>query len=39
MFEEEITQIASPYRIRPKIISRTTKHKTIGQYLEKRIQK
>ncbi|XZN89619.1 MAG: hypothetical protein ACM65M_18400 [Microcoleus sp.] len=39
VFEEEITQIASPYWIRPKIISPATEHKTIGKYLEKRIQK
>ncbi|MEZ2228777.1 MULTISPECIES: phycobiliprotein lyase [unclassified Microcoleus] len=39
VFEEEITHIASEYRTRPTIISPATEHKTIGKYLEKRIQK
>ncbi|WP_242715968.1 phycobiliprotein lyase [Microcoleus vaginatus] len=39
VFEEEIRQIGANYRTRQTIISRAVEHKTIGQYLEKRIHR
>ncbi|MEG4630428.1 hypothetical protein QUB56_12545 [Microcoleus sp. AR_TQ3_B6] len=39
MFEEGIKQIGAHYRTRQTIISRAAEHKTIGQYLEKRIHR
>ncbi|WP_333259072.1 hypothetical protein [Microcoleus sp. S13_C5] len=39
MFDKEIRQIGVNYRTRQTIISRAVEHKTIGQYLEKRIHR
>ncbi|MEG3924727.1 hypothetical protein QUA08_06605 [Microcoleus sp. T3B2] len=39
MFEKEIRQIGANYRTRQTIISRAAEHKTMGQYLEKRIDR
>jgi len=39
VFEKEIRQIGPNYRTRQTIISRAAEHKTIGQYLEKRIHR
>jgi hypothetical protein len=39
VFEEKIRQIGANYRTRQTIISRAVEHKTIGQYLEKRIHR
>ncbi|MEG3904673.1 hypothetical protein QUB19_19955 [Microcoleus sp. B4-C5] len=39
MFEKEIRQIGANYRTRQTIISPAVEHKTMGQYLEKRIDR
>ncbi|MEG5046867.1 hypothetical protein QUB26_20340 [Microcoleus sp. B4-C1] len=39
MFEKEIKQISANYRTRQTIISGALEHKTMGQYLEKRIDR
>ncbi|MEG4572715.1 hypothetical protein QUA56_08435 [Microcoleus sp. N3A4] len=39
MFEEKIKQIGANYRTRQTIIFRAAEHKTIGQYLEKRVHR
>ena len=39
VFEKEIRQIGANYRTRQTIISRAAEHKTIDQYLEKRIHR
>ncbi|MGL5058687.1 MAG: phycobiliprotein lyase [Microcoleus sp.] len=38
VFEEELKQIGHNYRTRQTIITKAGEHKTIGQYLEKRIK-
>ncbi|WP_445299723.1 MULTISPECIES: phycobiliprotein lyase [unclassified Microcoleus] len=39
VFEKEIRQIGANYRTRQTIISPAVEHKTMGQYLEKRIDR
>ncbi|WP_445243076.1 MULTISPECIES: phycobiliprotein lyase [unclassified Microcoleus] len=39
VFEKEIRQIGAHYRTRQTIISPAVEHKTMGQYLEKRIDR
>ncbi|HSF74874.1 MAG TPA: hypothetical protein VLA84_13840 [Microcoleus sp.] len=39
MFDKEIRQIGANYRTRQPIISQAAEHKTMGQYLEKRIDR